>query len=533
MVEQEPNQVPDELSQKVLYYLARLRVRLRFYLRKLNAPVSKERRAEVQVQLRDTSEPDFDYFVMVFLSCMIATFGLLIDSVAIIIGAMLVAPLMSPILGIGLASIRADTTLLKDAAAALARGAILAILLSTIITWANDLLPFVTLQDLPGEVLSRTRPSPIDLGVALSGGLAATFALIQPQLSAALPGVAIAAALMPPLCAVGVGIALGRWDVAGGAFLLFITNAITIAASANILFYLMGFNPPRREGDRLFPRSLQISIFLTILLLAPLGWQSYQFVQEATFNREINEVVKENVEKMDAELSELNWYETGEIVDDGSGEILNFLKIEITIIVKTALLHSDSEDMQDAIAADLQQTVKLIIKQVIAAELDPAIPPTHTPTATLGPSPTFTITPIPDTATPMLTLTYTPTPTFTPTYTPTYTPTPALAMIYQVYGDGISLRAFPEGPAIGWLRKGDQVTVLYGYEIVNGWVWIEVRDAEGRVGWLPQFFTMVITETPTRTPTTTITPMTTPTPEAGTSGESIEATPSVTLPPTP
>jgi hypothetical protein len=133
----------------------------------------------------------------------------------------------------------------------------------------------------------------------------------------------------------------------------------------------------------------------------------------------------------------------------------------------------------------------------------------------------------------MLTLTYTPTPTFTPTYTPTYTPTPALAMIYQVYGDGISLRAFPEGPAIGWLSKGDQVTVLYGYEIVNGWVWIEVRDAEGRVGWLPQFFTMVITETPTRTPTITITPMTTPTLEGGTSGESIEATPSVTLPPTP
>lgn len=160
------------------------------------------------MQLRESSAPDFDYFVLVFLSCMIATFGLLIDSAATIIGAMLVAPLMSPILGIGLASIRGDTFLLRNAAVALIRGAILAIVLSAVLTRINDWLPFTTLQELPAEVMARIKPSPIDLGVALAGGLAAAFALAQPELSAALPGVAIATALMPPLCEVGVGFIL-------------------------------------------------------------------------------------------------------------------------------------------------------------------------------------------------------------------------------------------------------------------------------------------------------------------------------------
>jgi uncharacterized hydrophobic protein (TIGR00271 family) len=495
MDQQVPDHEPEEFGEALLYYLGRLRLRFKFYLRKLLPPVTKERVAEVHVSLRDSSKPDFDYFVLVLLSCMIATFGLLIDSAATIIGAMLVAPLMSPILGIGLATIRGDTDLLKDASAAVARGALLAVLLSTFITWTNDVLPFVTLQDLPNEVVSRTRPSPIDLGVALAGGLAATFALVQPQLSAALPGVAIATALMPPLCTIGVGIALGRWDVAGGALLLFVTNAVTIACASIFLFYVMGFSLGRKEGDRLLPRSLQISAILIILLLAPLGWQSYVFVQDANLNRTINEVVGEEVANVGATLDEVNWREAGDI-----------LRMDITILVSQPLYYSASVELQDAIAARLQKTVELKINQVTVAQLDPLIPPTHTPTATVGPSPTFTNTSIP-TTTPSLT------PTIVPTNTPTLTPTPALALLYKVYGDGISLRAFPEGPAIGWLKQGDQVRVLYGYEILNGWVWIEVQDVAGRVGWLPQYVTRLITETPTRTPKVTATPSPTLTPE--------------------
>jgi uncharacterized hydrophobic protein (TIGR00271 family) len=496
MTQQAPNQEPEELGPAILYYLGRLRIRLRYYFRKMLPPVTKERLGDVHVQLRESSKPDFDYFVLVMLSCIIATFGLLIDSAATIIGAMLVAPLMSPILGIGLASIRGDTNLLKNAGSAIARGAVLAIILSTFIAWTNDVLPFVTLQDIPDEVLSRTRPSPIDLGVALAGGLAATFALVQPQLSAALPGVAIATALMPPLCAIGVGVALGRWDVAFGALLLFITNAVTIASSSIFLFYVMGFSLGRKDGDRIIPRSLQISIILIVVLLAPLGWQSYVFVQDATLNRTISEVVEEEVENVNAALDELEWREVGDI-----------LKIDITILISQPLYYRASVELQDAIAARLQRTVELKINQVTVAQLDPLIPPTHTPTPTLGPSPTVTDTPVPLTPSPTATML----PTDTPT--PSLTPTPGLALLYKVYGEGVSLRAYPEGPTIGWLRQMDQVRVLYGYEIVNGWVWIEVQDADGRIGWLPQYITRLITETPTRAPKVILTSPSTPTPE--------------------
>jgi len=206
----------------------------RYFWRRMIPPVNENRREEVQAQLRDSSRPDFDFFLLVLLSSVIATLGLLVNSPAVIIGAMLVAPLMSPIIGLGLASIRGDDQLLRDALSALLRGALLSILISFLLTWFNTFMPFLDLQadDLPQAVISRTQPTPIDLAIALAGGLAAAFALAMPNISAALPGVAIATALMPPICTVGIGLAFQRWDVAGGAFLLFSTNAVTIAFAA-------------------------------------------------------------------------------------------------------------------------------------------------------------------------------------------------------------------------------------------------------------------------------------------------------------
>ena len=96
-----------------------LRVRMRHYWRRLIPQIDLDRRAEVQIQLRESSNPDFAFFLLVILSCVIATLGLLTDSAAVIIGAMLVAPLMSPIIGLGLSSITGDARLLQDSAASL------------------------------------------------------------------------------------------------------------------------------------------------------------------------------------------------------------------------------------------------------------------------------------------------------------------------------------------------------------------------------------------------------------------------------
>lgn len=479
---------PNKLGPLLLYFAGRLRIYLRHLLRRVLPPVGVERQAEVILKLRDSSAPDFDFFVLVVLSCMIATFGLLINSAATIIGAMLVAPLMSPILGFGLASIKGDTTLLRMAGTALLRGALLAMIISILITLTNTLLPFISLQDLPSEVLSRTRPTPFDLGVALAGGLAATFALIQPQLSAAMPGVAIATALMPPLCTVGIGIALGRWDVAGGAFLLFITNAVTIAASASLLFFVMGFTPPGRSAEGRLPRSLLVSLAFTGLLLLPLGFTSYHFVVEANQSRQLNLVIQSEVEAIGGEVTAIDWQDSGDALD-----------VEIAILTAQNLRYADIVALQESIAAQLQRPVRLRVNQILAARLDPRIPPTHTPTVRPGETATPSPTPSP-TAT--ATATRTPTHTATATSTPTSTPTPGLAAIWRVSGEGLSLRSAPglDQARIGFLPAGSIVTVLYGYEIVDGWVWLEVRDRDGRTGWLPQYNLNPVTATPTRGP---------------------------------
>ncbi|MEA3439819.1 MAG: DUF389 domain-containing protein, partial [Chloroflexota bacterium] len=137
-----------------------LRNRLRRIIRGLRKPITPERRATVHVKLRDACRPEFSYYLLVVLSSIIATLGLLVNSPAIIIGAMLVAPLMSPIIGVGLASIVGDDRLLRDSAVGLFLGALVAVVTSVVITWFNIQLPFISIQEIPGEVLVRTRPGP-------------------------------------------------------------------------------------------------------------------------------------------------------------------------------------------------------------------------------------------------------------------------------------------------------------------------------------------------------------------------------------
>lgn len=462
-----------------------LRSTILFTFRKIVKPVNRERRAEVQVQLRDSCTPDFDFFLLVLLSAVIATLGLLTNSAAVIIGAMLVAPLMSPIIGIGLASLTGDARLFRDSNVALARGAILAILMAALLAWANRYLPFVTLQELPTEVISRTHPSPIDLTIALAGGMAAAFALAMPSISAALPGVAIATALMPPLCTVGIGIAMSRWDVAGGALLLFLTNAVTIAFAGMLVFFALGF-APRREAGKRAPRALAISAIFTLILLVPLTLLSASFFRDATENRQIDAVVKEEVAQYEAELADMQ-------PPQQSGDTLH---LTITLRVSKQLGYEDVVALQQNIALRLQRPVSIVVNQVVAARLDPLIPPTFTVTPTAA---TFTPTP---TYTPTTTPTHTPSPTPVP---PTSTATPQLAQIPRNNGKTLDLIQQPGGPVIGELRPGDFVTVLYNTSVYNGLVWWQVMDAEGRIGWLPEIEMAVVTYTPTPIPTATTT----------------------------
>lgn len=453
------------------------------YFKKLVRPMTRSEKKIVVDDISLASTSNFDFLLLVVLSCAICTLGLITNSPAVIIGAMLVAPLMSPIIGIGLSSIMGNAKLARTSAISLLIGAGLAVLLSAIIALVNKLLPFVVLQELlPSEILVRTRPSPIDLGIALAGGLAAAYALTRPNISAALPGVAIATALMPPLCTIGIGIALGRWDVAGGASLLFLTNAITIAFAAALVFFLLNFAPKRVTDEGRLPRTLIISAIIVVVLLVPLTFYSVQFLRDANENRLINEVVSAQVDLISAELVELETVHTTEGLD-----------MVITLRTRNSLRYDQVLALQKGIVDGLGQPISLIVNQVIAEQLDPLVPPTPTPTATLGPSPTPTPSP---TLSP--TATQTPSPTATATLTPTATGTPATVQILNQTLPRLQLYQSPGGPVIGQIIYGQKLTLLYGQQTFGGLVWVEVMDNDGRIGWIPEIYIKVVVPTSTQ-----------------------------------
>jgi uncharacterized hydrophobic protein (TIGR00271 family) len=449
--------------------------------------LSSERRHDVLLELEKASSPGFDYFLMTVLSCGIATFGLLTNSAAVIIGAMLVAPLMSPILGLSMASVAGRERMFQKALTSLIVGVLLSVLLSTLLTFIARILPSTIFIELPNEVLSRTKPTPFDLGVAIAGGAAAAYALAQPKLSAALPGVAIATALMPPVCTIGIGIAVGNTRVALGATLLFVTNLVAISFAGILVFALLGFRPRYLNHTwHHVPLSLFLTAGLVLITAIPLFLLTYNIVQNTRLSQDVQTAVSK-------ELAALPNTQLVDISYSTSGSTMN---LQLTIRTPNQPDYQQVVDLQKAIAARLQRAISLELIIIPTTELNPLIPPTFTPTATPGPSvtptppPTATSTAVP-THTPTLTATNTSTPTFTPTATQTFTPTPVVAYIANTGGLGVYIRESPAGLIIGSLPEGSQVQILYQRQIVGRIEWIEIRDLFGRISWLQAEFLVI------------------------------------------
>ncbi len=231
---------------------------------------------ELLTRLRRGARADRNYYMLIFLSAFIATLGLLQNSAAIIIGAMLVAPLMTPILSLSLGIVLGDVRTLRVAAESAIRGVLAAVgiaLLLTIVLPAVEVTP---------EIAARTRPTLLDLFVALASGAAGAYALGRKEVAAALPGVAIAAALMPPICTIGTGLALRQPKVAGGAALLFLTNLVAISVAGSLIFLLLGIRPKlhQRERRALLQRGLTLSLILLVVIAIPLGLLLARSAQE-------------------------------------------------------------------------------------------------------------------------------------------------------------------------------------------------------------------------------------------------------------
>jgi uncharacterized hydrophobic protein (TIGR00271 family) len=270
--------------------------------------VSVADRLEVYRRVRRSSRPDVDYFIMIGLSAIIASYGLLQDSSAVIIGGMLVAPLFTPILAISLAIVRGDIQLLRLAIESALKGILLAIGVAILITVISPL------KGVGGEIAARVTPNLFDLAVALASGAAGAYAIARKDVAASLPGVAIAAALVPPLSVLGIGLAIGDAQVAGGGGLLFLTNLVAIVLAGAVTLLLLGFRPAERgEREARLRRGLVVSLALLVVITVPLAILFARAVESSSIRQSINHVMTQEVAANDElELLEFDFQEEGD-----------------------------------------------------------------------------------------------------------------------------------------------------------------------------------------------------------------------------
>lgn len=202
------------------------------------------------------------YSFMVTMACAIAILGLLLSSPAVIIGAMLISPLMGPIMSLGFSLCIMDFKQMKKALEAIVIGMLLALMISSVIVHVSPL------SDPTPEIMARTQPNLFDLLVAIFSGLAGGYATIR-QKGGTIVGVAIATALMPPLAVVGYGISTASWPIAQGAFFLFMTNLLAISLSVTLIAKWYGFGTESSPKQTFWQTALVAGVFT--LLSIPLG----------------------------------------------------------------------------------------------------------------------------------------------------------------------------------------------------------------------------------------------------------------------
>ncbi|MCL1468825.1 DUF389 domain-containing protein [Argonema galeatum] len=230
-------------------------------------PPSLER---IQLELLEESNLDINYLVLILGSCVIATLGLLSNSVAVIIGAMIVAPLMLPIRGLAFGALEGHVVLVRKGLSAIAVGTFLAIVLAVLLG------SLIRLPEFGSEVIARSKPTLLDLGIAVAAGGISGFAKVQPKVSGTLAGTAIAVALMPPICVIGLALSQGNWSLSLGATLLYLTNLLGITLSCMLTFLIAGYTPLHRAR-----KALTWTLVFTAILVIPLGVSFVELIKQA------------------------------------------------------------------------------------------------------------------------------------------------------------------------------------------------------------------------------------------------------------
>jgi len=293
----------------------------------------------------DASQKQTGFWVLLILSTTIATLAVLADSTAVVIGAMLVAPLMTPILGVSAGIVNGWIGRVSKSFATIAGGVAVSIGTAWIVaSWAPHLVPIAS----NSQVLSRVSPTVIDMMIAVAAGAAGAYATVDKRVSSSITGVAIAVALVPPLSVVGVTLTFANYADATGAFLLFLTNLLSIILAASLVFVLTGFAlVAKLQENQEKMKTVIITVLLgALVVMVPLAFTSEGIVTSATRQSDAQKVTQDWLK--DSENLVLNRVgvedDLVEVVITGDGDVPSItlleddlgeaLGISVTVIVE-------------------------------------------------------------------------------------------------------------------------------------------------------------------------------------------------------
>ena len=304
------------------HYSLRNLLRYRF-----NLDAEKAEESTIIASIKDNIEFKGTNLWTLIFAILIASIGLNVNSTAVIIGAMLISPLMGPIMGIGLGAGIFDFQLIKDALKNLFVAVAISLITSTVYFFISPL------HEARSELLARTTPTIWDVLIALFGGLAGIIASSRKSITNAIPGVAIATALMPPLCTAGYGLGTGNFYYFLGAFYLFVINCVFISVSTFLIVRYLKFKPVHYVNEETEKKMRKYIWWIAILTIIPSIFLAYRFVQQEIFKQNaetyINREVKANgmfvIEKtIDASERKIELFIYGEkLTDSLSHQIAN------------------------------------------------------------------------------------------------------------------------------------------------------------------------------------------------------------------
>lgn len=254
---------------------------------------SKEQYASLFTNLREESRLSQTFMVLLVLATMIATFGLFINSASVIIGAMLLAPLMQPIVSLSMGVLRQDTGLEMNGAKTIAIGVVSVLMTAAFIALA------IPIERLTSEMAGRLSPTILDLFVAIVSGAAAAYAKSNEKILGSLAGVAIAVALVPPIAVAGIGIGWGDWSMFSTSFLLFITNLVGIVFAGAFTFAILGYSPLH-----LAKKGIAIWLVIVALVAIPLYTTFSQMKEDIDIQKKLSNLAF-NVGKHDVKLTHI------------------------------------------------------------------------------------------------------------------------------------------------------------------------------------------------------------------------------------